>query len=56
MSLVLLQKLLYCYLQFLPGYQQEFAKNPTNRELLQEFMKLKQMNTLLASQANNIFN
>lgn len=36
--------------------QQEFAKNPTNRELLQEFMKLKQMNTLLASQANNIFN
>ena len=38
------------------GRQQEFAKNPTNRELLQEFMKLKQMNTLLASQANNIFN
>ena len=36
--------------------QQEFAKNPINRELLQEFMKLKQMNTLLASQANNIFN
>lgn len=36
--------------------QQEFAKNPANRELLQEFMKLKQMNTLLASQANNIFN
>lgn len=36
--------------------QQEFAKNPTNRELLQEFMKLKQMNMLLASQANNIFN
>lgn len=36
--------------------QQEFAKNPTNRELLQEFMKLKQMNTLLSSQANNIFN
>ena len=36
--------------------QQEFAKNPTKRELLQEFMKLKQMNTLLASQANNIFN
>ena len=36
--------------------QQEFAKNPTNRELLKEFMKLKQMNTLLASQANNIFN
>lgn len=36
--------------------QQEFARNPTNRELLQEFLKLKQMNTLLASQANNIFN
>lgn len=36
--------------------QQEFARNPTNRELLQEFMRLKQMNTLLASQANNIFN
>ena len=36
--------------------QQEFARNPTNRELLQEFMKLKQTNTLLASQANNIFN
>ena len=36
--------------------QQEFARNPTNRELLQEFMNLKQMNTLLASQANNIFN
>lgn len=36
--------------------QQEFARNLTNRELLQEFMKLKQMNTLLASQANNIFN
>ena len=36
--------------------QQEFARNPTNRELLQEFMKLKQMNKLLASQANNIFN
>lgn len=36
--------------------QQEFARNPTNRELLQEFMKLKQINTLLASQANNIFN
>ncbi|HRM87284.1 MAG TPA: DNA primase [Prevotella sp.] len=36
--------------------QQEFARNPTNRELLKEFMKLKQMNTLLASQANNIFN
>ena len=36
--------------------QQEFAKNPGNRELLQEFMKLKQMNVLLASQANTVFN
>ena len=36
--------------------QQEFAKNPTNRELLQEFVKLKQMNTLLASQSNTVFN
>ncbi len=36
--------------------QQEFAKNPTNRELLQEYMKLKQMNTLLASQTNTVFN
>ena len=36
--------------------EKEFARNPTNRELLQEFMKLKQMNTLLASKANNIFN
>ena len=36
--------------------QQEFAKNPGNRELLQEFMKLKQMNVLLASQTNTVFN
>lgn len=36
--------------------QQEFAKNPGNRELLMEFMKLKQMNTLLASQTNSVFN
>ncbi len=36
--------------------QQEFAKNPSNRELLMEFMKLKQMNTLLASQTNSVFN
>ena len=43
-------------MQTLEEVQQEFARNPTNRELLQEFMKLKQMNTLLASQANNIFN
>lgn len=36
--------------------QQEFAKNPTNRELLEEFMKLKKMNALLASQTNSVFN
>ena len=36
--------------------QQEFARNPTNRELLEEFMKLKKMNTLLASQTNSVFN
>ena len=35
---------------------QEFAKNPTNRELLQEFVKLKQMNALVASQTNSVFN
>ena len=36
--------------------QQDFAKNPTNRELLQEFVKLKQMNALVASQTNSVFN
>ena len=36
--------------------QQEFAKNPTNRALLQEFVKLKQMNALVASQTNSVFN
>ena len=36
--------------------QQEFARNPTNRELLEEFMTLKKMNTLLASQTNSVFN
>ena len=36
--------------------QQEFARNPTNRELLEEFMKLKKMNSLLASQTNSVFN
>ena len=36
--------------------QQEFAKNPTNRELLQEIVKLKQMNALVASQTNSVFN
>ena len=38
------------------GVQQEFARNPTNRELLEEFMKLKKMNILLASQTNSVFN
>ena len=36
--------------------QQEFARNPSNRELLEEFMKLKKMNILLASQTNSVFN
>ena len=36
--------------------QQEFVRNPTNRELLEEFMKLKKMNILLASQTNSVFN
>ena len=36
--------------------QQEFAKNPTNRELVQEFVRLKQMNSLLANKSNSVFN
>ena len=36
--------------------QEEFRQNPTNRELIAEFMKLKKMNTLLASQTNSVFN
>jgi len=36
--------------------QQEFRQNPGNRDLLAEFVKLKQMNVLIASQANNVFN
>lgn len=36
--------------------QQEFRQNPKNKDLLAEFVKLKQMNTLIASQANNVFN
>ncbi len=36
--------------------QQEFSKNPANRDLLQEFVKLKQMNSLLANQTNSVFN
>ena len=36
--------------------QQEFRQNPGNRDLLAEFVKLKQMNVLVASQANNVFN
>ena len=36
--------------------QQEFAQNPTNMALVEEFTKLKRMNTLLASQSNLVFN
>lgn len=36
--------------------QQEFKQNPGNRELLEEFVKLKKMNMLVASQSNNVFN
>lgn len=36
--------------------QQEFAQNPTNRELLEEFARLKKMNALLANQSNTVFN
>ncbi len=36
--------------------QQEFAANPTNMELVVEFTRLKQMNSLLANQSNFIFN
>lgn len=36
--------------------QQEFANNPTNMELVKEFTRLKQMNSLLANQSNIIFN
>lgn len=36
--------------------QQEFAKNPSNRDLVQEFVRLKQMNSLLANKSNSVFN
>lgn len=36
--------------------QQEFAQNPANMELVAEFSKLKQLNSLLANQSNLIFN
>ena len=36
--------------------QQEFRQNPTNKDLIAEFVKLKKMNTLLAAQSNNVFN
>ncbi len=36
--------------------QQEFAKDPSNKELIAEFVKLKQMNVLVAAQSNNVFN
>ena len=36
--------------------QQEFRQNPTNKDLIAEFVKLKQMNSLLASQTNSVFN
>lgn len=42
--------------QRLVEVQQEFAANPTNMELVAEFSRLKQMNSLLANQSNLIFN
>ena len=36
--------------------QQEFSQNPSNAELIAEFVKLKKMNSLLASQSNSVFN
>ena len=36
--------------------QQEFRQNPSNKELIAEFVKLKKMNVLIASQTNNVFN
>ena len=36
--------------------QQEFRQNPSNKNLLEEFVKLKRMNSLLASQTNCVFN
>lgn len=42
--------------QRLQEVQREFQLNPTNRELLEEFAKLKKMNSLLATQTNSVFN
>lgn len=36
--------------------QQEFAQDPTNMDLVREFTKLKQMNSLVAGRSNQIFN
>lgn len=36
--------------------QQEFRQNPSNKELLAEYVKLKKMNTLVAAKSNNVFN
>ena len=36
--------------------QREFAQDPSNIQLLQEFTRLKQLNTLVAGQSNQIFN
>ena len=42
--------------QRLVEVRQQFVQNPNNMELIAEFTKLKQMNSLLAAQANFIFN
>ncbi len=42
--------------QRLMEVQREFAQNPTNMALVEEFTRLKQMNTLLANQSNSVFN
>ena len=42
--------------QRLVEVQQEFRQNPANKDLIAEFVKLKQMNMLVASQSNNVFN
>ena len=36
--------------------QQEFRRNPGNKELLAEYVKLKKMNALVAAKSNNVFN
>ncbi len=42
--------------QRLREVQQEFARNPSNMALVEEFTRLKQMNMLLANQSNSVFN